>query len=49
MLFSQSKQNNDFPFQKSCRIYIFYKKNIILGKNLKILAALSFFVFFYFF
>jgi len=25
-LFSQSKQNNNFTFQKSCRIYTFYKK-----------------------
>jgi len=26
MLFSQSKQNNNFTFQKSYRIYIFIKK-----------------------
>jgi len=25
-LFSQSKQNNNFTFQKSCPIYSFYKK-----------------------
>jgi len=29
-LLSKSKQNNNFTFQKSCRIYTFYKKKMIL-------------------
>jgi len=35
MFFSKSKQNNNFTFQKSCRVYIFYKKNKILGNGAK--------------
>jgi len=27
--------NNNFTFQKSCRIYIFYKKKMILGNGVK--------------
>jgi len=34
-LFSKSKQNNNFTFQKSCRVYIFYKKTMILGNGAK--------------
>jgi len=34
MLFSQSKQNN-FTFQKNCRIYTIYKRNMILGNGAK--------------
>jgi len=35
-LFSKSKQNNNFTFQKSYRhVYIFYKKNMILGNGAK--------------
>jgi len=33
-LFSQSKQNNNFIFQKKCRIYTFYKK--ILSNQMRI-------------
>jgi len=32
-LFSKSKQNNNFTFQKSCRIYTFYKKNDISDRK----------------
>jgi len=36
MLFSKSKQNNSFSFQKSCRIYILStKKKMILGNGAK--------------
>jgi len=35
MLFSKSKQNNNFFFQKSCGMYTFYKKNMILGNGAK--------------
>jgi len=34
-LFSKSKQYNNFTFQKSCRIYTFYKKKMILGNGEK--------------
>jgi len=34
MLFAQSKQKNNFTFQKSCRIY-FLQKNMILRNGAK--------------
>jgi len=32
MLFSQSKQNNNFTFQKNCRIHTFYLKKYDIKK-----------------
>jgi len=29
------QQSNNFIFKKNCRLYIFYKKNMILGNGAK--------------